>query len=84
MTASERIIEWLREAGVSFKANDSISAYLVAGEVDSIQDEAEMHVRALLESFVIEPDTTPSTSRIASRKCTCARCSPVAMSHART
>ncbi|MFT0174494.1 hypothetical protein ACLKMY_36960 [Paraburkholderia mimosarum] len=64
MTASERIIERLREAGVSFKANANISTYLLAGEVDAIQEEAENHVRALLESLVIKPDhNTIDTAR---------------------
>ncbi|MEX3859656.1 GTP cyclohydrolase I [Paraburkholderia sp. BR10923] len=64
MNTSTKVIERLREQGIPYRANDNIANWLEAGELDAIQEEAETHVRALLQSLVIDEDhNTAGTAR---------------------
>ncbi len=64
---SHRIRERLREAGVSFLANDNISAYLGEDELDQLEIEVAGKVRDLLRSLVIDIENDHNTEETAER-----------------
>jgi hypothetical protein len=59
-TVSTGIRERLLEAGVSFKANDSIAEHLLPGELDLIEHDVAVYVRAMLHALVID-QSDPNT-----------------------
>ncbi|MCY4235060.1 MAG: GTP cyclohydrolase I [Cyanobacteria bacterium MAG CAR2_bin_4] len=66
-TASGRIRQRLRAAGVSFFANDNIAAHLGEGELEALEDEVTQQVRGLLKTLVIDVDNDHNTAETAER-----------------
>ena len=64
---SARIRERLQEAGVSFVANDNVSAYIEPGEMAELEIEVADKVRELLRSLVIDIDNDHNTHETAER-----------------
>lgn len=56
-SASERIRQRLVAAGHRFHANDNIAAFLREGELELLQAEVAQHLRAVLETLVIDLDS---------------------------
>ncbi|WP_084299251.1 GTP cyclohydrolase I [Bradyrhizobium sp. WSM1743] len=67
MSSTQAIRERLRDAGVSFAANDNIAEYLLPGDIDVIQAEVEQHVQAVLEALVIDTSRDHNTKATAKR-----------------
>ena len=67
MKTAEAIKNRIREAGVSFHANDNIAPFIMPGEVDRLQDEVTEAVQALLESLVIDTENDHNTKETAKR-----------------
>lgn len=65
--ASERIRDRLKRAGKRFHANDNISAFLEAGELDELLNEVEAKFREVLESLVIDTESDHNTQDTARR-----------------
>lgn len=65
--ASVRIRERLLRAGKRFHANDNISAFLEAGELDELLSEVETKFREVLESLVIDTASDHNTQDTARR-----------------
>jgi GTP cyclohydrolase I len=64
---SQRIRDRLSKAGQRFHANDNISAYLEAGELDHLLDEVAGKLEGVLESLVIDV-TNDHNSRDTARR----------------
>lgn len=64
---SESIISRIRQDGGSFYANDNISKYLQASEIEHLQAEVEEKVKALLKSLVIDTENDHNTQETAKR-----------------
>ena len=64
---SVRIRERLKEAGVSFLANDNVSAHIEPGELAQLEVEVADKVRELLRSLVIDIDNDHNTHETAER-----------------
>lgn len=64
---ADRIRERLRNAGVRFRANDCIGAYLEEDELDALQEEVEAKVREVLHALVIDTDNDHNTQGTARR-----------------
>ena len=64
---SARIRERLQEAGVSFVANDNLSAHIEPGELEELEVEVADKVRELLRSLVIDIDNDHNTHETAER-----------------
>lgn len=64
---SAKIRERLRKAGVSFKANDNISKYVRASELEQLQGEVELGFRGILDSLVIDCENDHNTADTAKR-----------------
>lgn len=58
---SQRIRERIQAKQARFHANDNISAFIEAGELDELQAEVEEKLRAVLESLVIDTDSDHNT-----------------------
>jgi GTP cyclohydrolase IA len=67
MSMSESIISRIRQDGGSFYANDNISKYLQATEIEHLQAEVEEKVKALLKSLVIDTENDHNTQETAKR-----------------
>lgn len=67
MSMSESIINRIRQDGRSFHANDNISKYLQAGEIEHLQGEVEEKVKALLQALVIDTENDHNTQETAKR-----------------
>lgn len=67
MSMSESIINRIKQDGGSFHANDNISKYLQAGEVEHLQAEVEEKVKALLQALVIDTENDHNTQETAKR-----------------
>lgn len=67
MSMSESIINRIRQDGGSFHANDNISKYLQAGEIEHLQGEVEEKVKALLQALVIDTENDHNTQETAKR-----------------
>lgn len=65
--ASARIRDRLKQAGKRFHANDNISAFLEAGELDELLHEVEAKFREVLESLVIDTESDHNTQDTARR-----------------
>ena len=66
-SVSAQIRQRLRDAGASFLANDNISAYIKAGELDQLEAEVSNRVRDLLQALVIDIDNDHNTQETAER-----------------
>ena len=64
---SERIRARIRAAGARFHANDNIAPFLREGETDALIEEVAGHLRAALESLVIDVDSDRNTAQTAQR-----------------
>jgi len=64
---SARIRARIRRARKQFHANDNISAFLQAGELDELLAEVEDKFKAVLESLVIDTDSDHNTQDTARR-----------------
>ena len=58
---SQRIRERIQAKQARFHANDNISAFIEAGELDELQAEVEEKLRAVLESLVIDTESDHNT-----------------------
>lgn len=67
MTMSNIIAQRLRDAGVSYLANDNISEHLMPGELNAIRNEAMQHIEGLLRSLVIDTVNDHNTAGTAER-----------------
>lgn len=67
MPASGRIRRRLKEAGKRFHANDSIAAFLRAGEIDELRSEVEARMREVLHALVIDTASDHNTAQTAHR-----------------
>lgn len=67
MSMSESIISRIKQDNGSFFANDNISQYLQANEVELLQAEVEEKVKALLQSLVIDIENDHNTQETAKR-----------------
>lgn len=52
---------------VSFHANDSVEQFLESGDIDVIQNEAQIHVQNLLEALIIDTENDHNTQDTAKR-----------------
>lgn len=66
-TVSGRIAARIKDAGGEFFANDNIAAFLQEGELAQLEIEVAGHVRALLQSLVIDIDNDHNTQDTARR-----------------
>jgi GTP cyclohydrolase IA len=57
----------IKEIGGSFFANDNISAYLKAGDLDKIRADVELAMNDLLEALVIDVENDHNTKETAKR-----------------
>ena len=64
---SARIRDRLRREGKGFHANDNISAFIEAGELDLLLKEVASKMNAVLESLVIDTENDHNTRRTAHR-----------------
>ena len=64
---SVRIRERLVQARKRFNANDNISAFIVAGELEGLLDEVEVKMQGVLDSLVIDTQSDHNTSNTARR-----------------
>jgi GTP cyclohydrolase IA len=65
---SARIQQRIREAGGVFRANDSIAAYLLPGELAALESEVADKLRGMLDALVIDqsdPNTIATAERMA-------------------
>ena len=67
MPASERVRARIKASGTRFHANDNISEFIRAGEVDELQAEIEGKLREVLKSLVIDTDSDHNTQDTAKR-----------------
>lgn len=67
MSMSESIISRIKQDNGSFFANDNISQYLQANEIELLQTEVEEKVKALLQSLVIDIENDHNTQETAKR-----------------
>lgn len=67
MTISEQIKERLEKEGLSYRANDNISAVLEKGDRALLEDEVRGRVLDLLHSLVIDVENDPNTEQTAHR-----------------
>lgn len=67
MSMSESIISRIKQDNGSFFANDNISQYLQANEIELLQAEVEEKVKALLQSLVIDIENDHNTQETAKR-----------------
>ena len=65
--ASDRIRNRLRNRNLRFHANDNISAVMQAGDLEALQEEVAVKMRAVLESLVIDVDSDHNTQDTARR-----------------
>jgi GTP cyclohydrolase IA len=65
--ASARIRARIQASGTRFHANDNISAFIEPGELDEIQREVAGHMRAVLQSLVIDIEGDHNTTDTAER-----------------
>ena len=66
-SVSAQIRQRLLDAGVSFLANDNISAYIEAGELEQLEIEVSDRVRDLLKALVIDIENDHNTQETAER-----------------
>lgn len=64
---SDRLIQRLKEANLSFHANDNISKVLEDSDIDDLKKEVESNVVALLKSLVIDIENDHNTHDTAKR-----------------
>ena len=64
---SERIRARLKRANKRFHANDNISAFVKAGEIDQLREEVTQKMAALLNSLVIDTENDHNTNDTARR-----------------
>jgi len=64
---SERIRARIRKAQYRFHANDNISAFIHAGEMDGLLDEVQDKMKGVLESLVIDTESDHNTQDTARR-----------------
>lgn len=64
---SERIRDRIKQSGQRFHANDNISAFIEAGELEKLQAEVEDKFKAVLESLVIDIESDHNTQETARR-----------------
>lgn len=64
---SERIRTRIRKAQYRFHANDNISAFIEAGEMDALLDEVQGKMKGVLESLVIDTESDHNTQDTARR-----------------
>jgi len=67
LPVSDRIRARLRQANRRFNANDNISEFVKAGELDELQQEVAAKLRAVLDSLVIDTATDHNTQDTARR-----------------
>jgi GTP cyclohydrolase IA len=67
LPASERIRQRLVRAGQPFHANDNISAFVHAGELEELQAQVAQNLQAVLESLVIDTSSDHNTQDTARR-----------------
>ena len=67
MSMSESIINRIKQDNGSFHANDNISKYLQAGEIEHLQAEVEEKVKSLLQALVIDTENDHNTQETAKR-----------------
>ena len=65
--ASDRIRRRIIEAGRRFHANDNISAFIHAGELDELRQEVEGRLREVLQALVIDTANDHNTADTARR-----------------
>lgn len=61
LTASQRVRERLRAAGIRFHANDNIADYLQPGELEDIEREVAARAQEMLRALVIDTDNDHNT-----------------------
>lgn len=66
-TASERIRARIQSASRRYNANDNISEFIEAGEIDALLDEVAGKLEGVLESLVIDTDHDHNTRQTARR-----------------
>ncbi len=64
---ADRIRERIRKAGARFHANDNISDYIEAGELDDLQGEVELKMVEVLRALVIDTESDHNTMDTARR-----------------
>lgn len=67
LAVSDRIRQRIRQAKQRFHANDNISAFIEAGELDLLLDEVEQKIQGVLESLVIDTTSDHNTQDTARR-----------------
>ncbi len=67
LPVSQKIKNRLQQQGVPFLANDNISAFIEAGELEHLEIEVAGKVRELLKSLVIDIDNDHNTEETAER-----------------
>jgi GTP cyclohydrolase IA len=67
LPVAARIRARLQAAGERFHANDSIHAYIEAGELDALQAEVELKLKDVLRALVIDTDSDHNTQDTAKR-----------------
>jgi GTP cyclohydrolase I len=66
-SVSDRIRARIRAAGKRFHANDNIHDFIEPGELEELQGDLEVKVRAVLETLVIDIDSDHNTQETARR-----------------
>ena len=64
---SDRIRARLKAAGVRYRANDNIAAFIEPGELDALTDEVAGQVTAVLQSLVIDTENDHNTRETGER-----------------
>lgn len=64
---AEAIKKRIQSAGASFHANDNISRFIQAGELELLQAEVEEKIKGVLESLVIDIENDHNTQETAKR-----------------
>lgn len=64
---AEAIKHRIKSAGASYHANDNISRFIQAGELDLLQAEVEEKLKGVLESLVIDIENDHNTQETAKR-----------------
>jgi hypothetical protein len=64
---ADRIRERIQKAGARFHANDNISEYIEAGEIEALQREIELKMAEVLRALVIDTESDHNTIDTARR-----------------
>lgn len=67
MSITKKIKERIKAAGKTFFANDNISEFLEAQDLEAIQAEVEMQMQGVLESLIIDTENDHNTQETAKR-----------------